>query len=64
MVLISQEMIKNYDIPAECLVAEGKDNLFMFGRCISATHEALASARITAPRCARVMPQAFLRFKK
>ena len=34
-----------YDIPFRCLVARGRENLLMAGRCISATAEALSSAR-------------------
>ncbi|MCZ7664064.1 MAG: FAD-dependent oxidoreductase [Thermoleophilia bacterium] len=36
-----------YGVPFRCLVARDLDNLMMAGRCISATHEALASARIS-----------------
>lgn len=35
-----------YDIPLRCLRARDHDNLFMAGRCMSATHEALGSARV------------------
>ncbi len=34
-----------YGIPYRCLTPKGLDNLLVTGRCISATHEALASAR-------------------
>jgi hypothetical protein len=34
-----------YGIPYRCLLPEGIDNLVVAGRCISATHEALATAR-------------------
>jgi len=37
-----------YNIPASCLSSKDFSNLFMCGRCISVTHEALASTRITA----------------
>lgn len=37
-----------YDIPYGCLVVAGLDNLFVAGRCISSTHEANGSVRITA----------------
>ena len=35
-----------YDIPLRCLQACDVPNLFMAGRCISASHEALGSARV------------------
>ncbi|HVX68053.1 MAG TPA: FAD-dependent oxidoreductase, partial [Bryobacteraceae bacterium] len=37
-----------YDIPFECLVPLAGSNLLAAGRCLSAEHEALASARVTA----------------
>jgi hypothetical protein len=36
-----------YGIPYRCLVARDLDNLLMAGRCISVTHEALGSTRIS-----------------
>lgn len=39
-----------YDIPYRCIVTDEIDNLWVVGRCISAEHEALASARIM-PTC-------------
>jgi len=36
-----------YDIPYEVMIPKKMDNLLITGRCIGATHEALASARIT-----------------
>jgi hypothetical protein len=36
----------HYDIPLRCLQARDIDNLFIAGRCMSATHEALGSARV------------------
>ena len=36
-----------YGIPYRCLVASELDNLLMAGRCISVTHEALGSTRIS-----------------
>lgn len=39
---------KAYSIPSRCLISKDIDNLIMCGRCISATHEAIASARISA----------------
>jgi hypothetical protein len=35
-----------YDIPLRCLRARTLDNLYMAGRCLSATREALGSARV------------------
>jgi hypothetical protein len=37
-----------YDIPFRSLIPKGVENLLVAGRCISATHEAQASIRITA----------------
>lgn len=37
-----------YGIAYGCLVAEGLDNLLLAGRCVSSTHEANGSVRITA----------------
>jgi FAD-dependent oxidoreductase family protein len=42
-----------YQMPYRCLVAAGVDNLLLAGRCISATHEALASTRVIAPSMAQ-----------
>jgi glycine/D-amino acid oxidase-like deaminating enzyme len=36
-----------YGIPYRCIVAQDLDNLLMAGRCISVTHEALGSTRIS-----------------
>ena len=41
------EVVKAYDIPYRCLVPKKVDNLIVTGRCISCTHEALASFRIS-----------------
>ena len=37
-----------YEIPAESLIPASLDNVWVAGRCFSAEHEALASARVTA----------------
>lgn len=38
----------HYEIPFEVMIPECIDNLYVVGRCISAEHEALASARVVA----------------
>ncbi|MBV9148308.1 MAG: FAD-dependent oxidoreductase [Candidatus Eremiobacteraeota bacterium] len=38
---------KSYEIPYRCLVPKAIDQLLVAGRCISTTHEALASTRLT-----------------
>jgi hypothetical protein len=42
-----------YQVPYRSLLVQGVDNLLVAGRCISATHEALASARVIAPSMAQ-----------
>lgn len=37
---------EHYDVPRGCLEARGCTNLFAAGRCMSATHEAMGSARV------------------
>lgn len=37
-----------YDVPYRCLVARGRDELWIAGRCFSATHDAHASCRSMA----------------
>lgn len=37
-----------YEVPYGCFVPERGDNLLVAGRCLSAEHEAMASARVTA----------------
>ncbi|GIL28187.1 FAD-dependent oxidoreductase [Actinocatenispora comari] len=44
----TDQLDAGYDIPYRCLVASGLDNLLVAGRCLSSTHEANGSARITA----------------
>jgi hypothetical protein len=36
-----------YEIPYRCLVPVNRERLLVAGRCISTTHEALASTRLT-----------------
>jgi hypothetical protein len=38
---------QSYDIPYRCLVPVNREQLLVAGRCISTTHEALASTRLT-----------------
>ncbi len=38
--------VKTYSIPIRSLIARDVDNLLMAGKCISATHEAIASTRV------------------
>jgi hypothetical protein len=38
-----------YTVPYRCIVPEGMRNLLVVGRCISATHEGFASARVIGP---------------
>lgn len=42
-----------YQVPYRSLVVRGVDNLMVAGRCISATHEALASTRVIGPSMAQ-----------
>lgn len=42
-----ERVVAGYHIPMECLMAERTENLFLAGRCISATFEANASCRIS-----------------
>ena len=47
---VESRNVKTYDIPYRCLVARDVENLMMAGKCISTTHEALASTRVV-PIC-------------
>ncbi|MBO9609911.1 MAG: FAD-dependent oxidoreductase [Paenibacillaceae bacterium] len=40
------EIDNAYDIPYRCLLPAGLDNVLLAGRCISASHEAMASTRV------------------
>lgn len=42
------EVVKPYDIPYRCLIPKTLDGLIITGRCISGTHHAHASYRITS----------------
>lgn len=44
----TERVAQAYDIPYRCLLAAGLANLLVAGRCLSSTHEANGSARITA----------------
>ena len=39
--------MKPYEIPYRCLLPQGVENLLVAGRCISGSHEAHASYRVT-----------------
>jgi len=39
--------VPQYQIPFRCLIPKGMNNLLVAGRCISGTHEAMASYRVT-----------------
>ena len=43
---VALEHVEVFGIPYRCLTPRGVDNLLVVGRCISATHEALASIRV------------------
>lgn len=38
-----------YEVPYECFVPQRGESLLVAGRCLSAEHEAMASARVTGP---------------
>ena len=40
-----------YTIPYRCLIPKNTDNLLVAGRCVSTTHEAMASIRIMPIVC-------------
>jgi choline dehydrogenase-like flavoprotein len=42
-----------FQVPYRSLVVRGIENLFVAGRCMSATHDALASTRVIAPSMAQ-----------
>ena len=43
---VESRNVQAYGIPLRCLVARGVDGLMMAGKCLSATHEAVASTRV------------------
>lgn len=44
----TDQLASTFDVPYGCLVAADVDNLLLGGRCVSSTHEANGSVRITA----------------
>ncbi|HOX02179.1 MAG TPA: FAD-dependent oxidoreductase [Candidatus Paceibacterota bacterium] len=43
---VESRNVQAYTIPFRCLVASGVEGLLMAGKCLSATHESLASTRV------------------
>lgn len=43
---VESRNVEAYGIPLRCLIAGGVDGLLMAGKCLSATHEAVASTRV------------------
>lgn len=43
---VESKNVEAYGIPLRCLIAGGVDGLLMAGKCLSATHEAVASTRV------------------
>lgn len=43
---VDSKNVKTYDIPYRCLVARNVEGLMMAGKCLSATHEGVASTRV------------------
>jgi hypothetical protein len=43
---VDSHNVRSYTIPLRSLIARGVDGLMMAGKCISATHEAIASTRV------------------
>lgn len=43
---VESRNVQTYGIPLRCLIAKEVDGLLMAGKCISATHEAVASTRV------------------
>jgi len=47
---VESKNVQTYDIPYRCLIARDVEGLMMAGKCISATHEGIASTRVV-PIC-------------
>ena len=47
--LVNHNTANAYEIPYRCLVPQGVNNLLVAGRCVSATHEAMAAIRVMPP---------------
>jgi hypothetical protein len=47
---VDSRSVQPYDIPLRCLTVNGIENLLVAGKCVSASHEALASTRVI-PTC-------------
>ena len=45
------QIVKPYDIPLRCLMPKGYQGILVAGKCISGTHEAMASYRVTGNCC-------------
>lgn len=45
------QSVKPYDIPFRCLIPKGYEGILVAGKCISGTHEAMASYRVTGNCC-------------
>ena len=43
---VDSQNVQTYDIPYRCLVARNVEGLMMAGKCLSATHEGVASTRV------------------
>lgn len=43
---VESKNVEAYGIPIRCLIARGVEGLMMAGKCLSATHEAVASTRV------------------
>ena len=46
---VESKNVKTYTIPLRSLMARDVDGLLMAGKCLSATHEAVASTRVVPP---------------